>query len=127
MAGKYPSVLVSAVWPATAAGNYSCHEDDGGANAYQGGDFVTTTASFAGRASIAAFDSVRGEGSYSEVADRRAHVCVGTAACPGTNFRAVCAPAADIRFSESRIFYQKQYFLASIGTVSSRYVHVQPS
>ena len=48
VAGDYPSPLVWALWPGTAAGHYTLYEDDGDADNYIGGSFVTTTISFTG-------------------------------------------------------------------------------
>lgn len=46
VAGNYPSPVVWAVWPGASEGNYSLYEDDGNADAYQGGEFATTSAEF---------------------------------------------------------------------------------
>ena len=48
VAGNFPTPLVWVVWPGASAGNYTLYEDDGDANAYQGGEFVTTAAAFTG-------------------------------------------------------------------------------
>ena len=48
VAGNYPSPLVWTVWPGASYGKYSLYEDDGDADAYQGGEFATTVASFTG-------------------------------------------------------------------------------
>ena len=48
VADDYPTLLVWTVWPGAAQGNYTLYEDDGDSDAYQGGEFATTTASFTG-------------------------------------------------------------------------------
>ena len=44
--GNYPTPLVWTVWPGAIQGNYSLYEDEGDADAYKGGEFATTAASF---------------------------------------------------------------------------------
>ena len=48
VAGDYPTPLVWVLWPGTAAGSYTLYEDDGDADNYIGGSFVTTAVSFTG-------------------------------------------------------------------------------
>ena len=48
VADVYPTPLVWTVWPGASHGSYTLYEDDGDSDAYQGGEFTTTTASFTG-------------------------------------------------------------------------------
>jgi len=48
VSGDYPTPLVWTVWPGASRGNYTLYEDNGDSDAYQGGEFMTTAASFTG-------------------------------------------------------------------------------
>jgi hypothetical protein len=48
ISGDFPDPLVWALFPGSASGSYSVYEDSGDSDAYQGGEFARTAASFSG-------------------------------------------------------------------------------